>query len=192
MLPPATSLANPCFTAFTRRLCRGAPLTLHADRSFQYAVFSPDGRWIVATTSDAVSLFDARTGEEQWFAAGFHLGRLLLESPGNADLLCRRARAYTAQKRYKEARADCDEAIRLQPKSVEAWLTRGLLEEISPTPAGRWPARASTAQTSPPSEDSQVSLSPTRSRARDIRPTRAIVPAVLAEAAYRYVCDATR
>ncbi|HZY90735.1 MAG TPA: tetratricopeptide repeat protein, partial [Gemmataceae bacterium] len=72
----------------------------------------------------------ARTAEanKQWFSAGFHLGRLLLEAPGDAELLCRRARAYTAQKRWKEARADCDEAIRLWPQSAEAWATRGLLE----------------------------------------------------------------
>src|SRR5262249_35770734 len=54
----------------TRRLCRGAPLTLHTDGNFQNAVFSPDGRWIAATTSDAVILFDARTGAEQWSQKG--------------------------------------------------------------------------------------------------------------------------
>jgi WD40 repeat protein/Flp pilus assembly protein TadD len=72
----------------------------------------------------------ARTAEanKQWFAAGFHLGRLLLKSPGDVELLCRRARAFTAQKRWKEADADCDEALRLQPQSAEAWATRGLLE----------------------------------------------------------------
>jgi len=53
---------------------------------------------------------------------------LLRESPGDVALLCRRARAYTALKRWKEAHADCDEAIRLQRQLVEAWLTRGLLE----------------------------------------------------------------
>ncbi|HZY88535.1 MAG TPA: protein kinase, partial [Gemmataceae bacterium] len=55
---------------YTRRLCRGASLTLHADGNFQNAVFSPDGRWIVATTNDAVTLFDARTGAEQWSQKG--------------------------------------------------------------------------------------------------------------------------
>jgi WD40 repeat protein len=67
-------------------------------------------------------------GGKHWFAAAFHLGRLLRESPGDVDLRCRRARAYTALKWWKQARADCDEAIRLQPQSVEAWLTRALLE----------------------------------------------------------------
>ncbi len=72
----------------------------------------------------------ARSAEagKQWFAASFHLGRLLLESPDNVDLLCRRARAYIGLSRWPEARVDCDAAIRLQPKSVEAWVTHGLLE----------------------------------------------------------------
>ncbi len=72
----------------------------------------------------------ARTAEtsKEWFSASFHLGRLLLESRGDTGLLCRRARAYMGQERWKEARADCDEAIRLQPQSVEAWVTRALLE----------------------------------------------------------------
>ncbi len=72
----------------------------------------------------------ARTAEtwKQWFSASYHLGRLLLESPRDVALLCRRARVYIGQERWKEARADCDAAIRLEPKSVEAWVTRGLLE----------------------------------------------------------------
>jgi eukaryotic-like serine/threonine-protein kinase len=56
---------------YTRRLCRGASLTLHPDHNFfQNAVFSPDGRWIAALDLNSVALFDARTGEEQWRQKG--------------------------------------------------------------------------------------------------------------------------
>jgi WD40 repeat protein/tetratricopeptide (TPR) repeat protein len=83
----------------------------------------PDPAWHTA---------EARAAEagKQWFAAGFHLSRLLLEpeSRDNADLLCRRARAYTMQGRWKEARADCDAALRVRSNSAEARVTRALLE----------------------------------------------------------------
>src|SRR4029077_6882144 len=51
---------------YTRRLCRGAPLTLHQDSEFCNAVFSPDGLWIAATNPGETSLLDARTGAEKW------------------------------------------------------------------------------------------------------------------------------
>jgi tetratricopeptide (TPR) repeat protein len=72
----------------------------------------------------------ARAAEagKKWFAASFHLGRLLLKSPRDVALLCRRARALIAQQRWEEARKDCDEAILLQSKLAEAWITRALLE----------------------------------------------------------------
>jgi eukaryotic-like serine/threonine-protein kinase len=58
---------------YTRRLCRGASFTLHRENAlgaFRYAVFSPDAHWIAATTDEAVTLFDARTGEKQWSGKG--------------------------------------------------------------------------------------------------------------------------
>jgi WD40 repeat protein/tetratricopeptide (TPR) repeat protein len=64
---------------------------------------------------------------KHWFAAAFHLGRLLLKSPGDVSLRCRRARALIGLKLWDEARADCEAAIRLQPQSVEARVTRALL-----------------------------------------------------------------
>jgi WD40 repeat protein/tetratricopeptide (TPR) repeat protein/tRNA A-37 threonylcarbamoyl transferase component Bud32 len=81
----------------------------------------PDPAWHAEKAASAEA-------DKQWFAAGFHLGRLLLKSPGDVALRCRRARAYIGQQRWKEARDDCDEAIRLQRRFVEAWVTRGLLE----------------------------------------------------------------
>jgi WD40 repeat protein len=52
---------------YTRRLCNGAPLILHGrdDRIYR-AVFSPDGRWIASTGDLTITIWDARTGVEQW------------------------------------------------------------------------------------------------------------------------------
>jgi WD40 repeat protein/tetratricopeptide (TPR) repeat protein len=66
--------------------------------------------------------------DKHWFAAAFHLGRLLLTLPDDMVLRCRRARAFIELKCWQQARADADAAIRLQPKSAEAWLTRAQLE----------------------------------------------------------------
>jgi WD40 repeat protein/tetratricopeptide (TPR) repeat protein len=66
--------------------------------------------------------------DRQWFAAAFHLGRLLQRTPDDVDLRCRRARAHVELKWWTKARADADEAIRLAPRSVEARVTRALLE----------------------------------------------------------------
>jgi WD40 repeat protein len=51
---------------YARRLCRGAPLTLHDQSAFSTAVFSPDGRWIATTGVGGLVLFDARLGAERW------------------------------------------------------------------------------------------------------------------------------
>jgi WD40 repeat protein/tetratricopeptide (TPR) repeat protein len=81
----------------------------------------PDPAWHAEKAATAEN-------DKRWFAASFHLSRLLLESPMDDNLLGRRARAFMEQKRWTEARADCDEAIRLRPRSVEPWVTRALLE----------------------------------------------------------------
>jgi WD40 repeat protein/tetratricopeptide (TPR) repeat protein len=72
----------------------------------------------------------ARTAEanKHWFAAGFHLGRLLLKSDRDVDLWCRRTRALGEQKRWEEARHACDAVIRLRPGSAEGLVMRGILE----------------------------------------------------------------
>ena len=59
----------------------------------------------------------------RWFAAAFHLSSLLLAPSADADLFCRRARAYIALDRFTDARADCDQAIRLRSRSAEALVT---------------------------------------------------------------------
>jgi WD40 repeat protein/tetratricopeptide (TPR) repeat protein len=71
----------------------------------------------------------ARTAEaaKDWSAAEFHLSRLLLTPLKNANFLWRRARAYAAQNRWELALDDCDAGIRLEPRSVEALVMRGLL-----------------------------------------------------------------
>ncbi len=71
-----------------------------------------------------------RTGsaEQQWFAAAFHLGRLLQRSPKDVELHCRRARAYLELQWWSRA---ADQYRRGDPPATasrEAWLMRGLLE----------------------------------------------------------------
>jgi WD40 repeat protein/tetratricopeptide (TPR) repeat protein len=66
--------------------------------------------------------------DQHWFAAAFHLGRLLQSSPDDAALRCRRARAYMGLKWWRQARAEADKTLGLQPQIIEAWLTSGLLE----------------------------------------------------------------
>ncbi len=72
---------------YTHRLCRGAPLTMHYDGMYHFrsAVFSPDGRWIVATTDYAVKLFDAETGAEHWSRDG--RARLATFSPDSRRIV---------------------------------------------------------------------------------------------------------
>jgi WD40 repeat protein/tetratricopeptide (TPR) repeat protein len=72
--------------------------------------------------------------DQQWFAAAFHLGRLLQSPPDDVGLLCRRARAFSQLNWWRQARADADAAVRLNPHSVEAWLTHGMLKYQQ----GRW------------------------------------------------------
>jgi WD40 repeat protein/tetratricopeptide (TPR) repeat protein len=67
-----------------------------------------------------------RDGE--WFAAAFHLGRLLQSSPDDPELRGRRARALIELRQWPQANADAGEALRLNPRSAEAWLTRVLLD----------------------------------------------------------------
>jgi WD40 repeat protein/tetratricopeptide (TPR) repeat protein len=83
----------------------------------------PDPAWHVEKAR-------AAEGDKQWFAASFHMGRLLLEpkSRDDLELLCRRARANMGLKSWKEAGEDCEAAVRLHPKSALALVTRAFLE----------------------------------------------------------------
>jgi eukaryotic-like serine/threonine-protein kinase len=83
-----------------------------------------------AQPNQAWHSFEAAAAEsgKHWFAASFHLGRLLLDARGDVALRCRRARALAALGRWDDARADCHEAIRWQRQAAEPYLTRGMIE----------------------------------------------------------------
>ncbi|HEY1375508.1 MAG TPA: serine/threonine-protein kinase [Gemmataceae bacterium] len=55
-----------------------------------------------------------------WFAAAFHLGRLIDARPGDRRLLQRRAAAYAALGRWAEAAADGMKALQLSPRPPAA------------------------------------------------------------------------
>jgi WD40 repeat protein len=132
--------------------------------------FSPDGRRLALAQGNAIRVLDvgplreeerrirrARTGPDadwqaaeaarheragQWFAAAFHLGRLLAERPWDTSLHVRRARAYAELGRPDRAAAHYLHAVFLNPRAdlwtVEQASRRG--EQAAQ--AGDWPAAA--------------------------------------------------
>jgi tetratricopeptide (TPR) repeat protein len=68
-------------------------------------------RWHFAQASEA----EAR---KDWFAATFHLSRLLDKDPDNSDVLGRRGEAYANRGQWKEAMADYERALALRPDDV--------------------------------------------------------------------------
>ncbi len=86
---------------WTRRLCRGAPLTLHRDGVFIYAVFSPDGRRIATNNNVVVTLFDAQTGAEQWSRPGGY--RSVVFSPDGGRVVAHVATAKGTTLQFWEA-----------------------------------------------------------------------------------------
>jgi tetratricopeptide (TPR) repeat protein len=57
---------------------------------------------------------------QQWFAALFHLQRLLRGSKESIDLRLRRARAYAQLSRWPEALADYNRVLKARPDDPEA------------------------------------------------------------------------
>ena len=51
--------------------------------------------------------------------------RVPLVAPDDSEAYCYRAMARVKQGKYAEALADCDEALRLDPKDFLAYRTRG-------------------------------------------------------------------
>jgi WD40 repeat protein/serine/threonine protein kinase/tetratricopeptide (TPR) repeat protein len=60
-----------------------------------------------------------------WYAAAWHLDRLLRSDPRSAPLLARRARALLELGQAKRVVADLTVLVRQTPKDAELWLTRG-------------------------------------------------------------------
>jgi hypothetical protein len=67
--------------------------------------------------------------EKHWFAAAFHLTRLLLSDPDNLDLLRRRARAYAAMGKWPEVLADWAKVLQRQTDDAEALKGRDRAQE---------------------------------------------------------------
>jgi WD40 repeat protein/tetratricopeptide (TPR) repeat protein len=70
----------------------------------------------------------------QWFAAGWHLDRLLGADPGDGGLLTRRAEAAARYGDWDRAARDADKAVLARPTSPAGWYQRGLARGK----LGRW------------------------------------------------------
>src|SRR5262249_12727574 len=70
-------------------------------------------RWHLSQAAESQS-------EKDWFAAAFHLTRLLLSDPDHVDLRRRRARAYQAMEKWPEALADWAKVLQRHPDDAEA------------------------------------------------------------------------
>jgi WD40 repeat protein/tetratricopeptide (TPR) repeat protein len=67
---------------------------------------------------------DSETHKD-WFAAAFHLGRLIAAAPKEAGLRVRRARALGELGRWDEAEADLTAALESGERRAEVWRRRG-------------------------------------------------------------------
>jgi Flp pilus assembly protein TadD len=63
--------------------------------------------------------------ENRWFAAVWHISRLVELKEGDASLYNRRSRAYEQLREWDRARADCTRAIVRGDKDVSLWFRRG-------------------------------------------------------------------
>jgi WD40 repeat protein/serine/threonine protein kinase len=82
-----------------------------------------DKRWQVWRDQQATQ--DARRG--QWFAAKFHLDRLMRDEPAKGELYFRRANVLAEQDLWREADVDLAKSIELDPNNHEAMVRRALL-----------------------------------------------------------------
>src|SRR5262249_55587093 len=67
-------------------------------------------------------------GDRDWFAALFHLTRLLQQRPEDGDLLGRRGQAYAQLKRWSEALADYTHILKGQPANLAALTGRATVQ----------------------------------------------------------------
>jgi WD40 repeat protein len=70
---------------------------------------------------------EASEAAQDWFAATFHLDRLIAEQPGNADLYRRRGQASVRQDRFDKAVADLVRAIELGADDLRTWSSLALI-----------------------------------------------------------------
>jgi WD40 repeat protein/tetratricopeptide (TPR) repeat protein/tRNA A-37 threonylcarbamoyl transferase component Bud32 len=85
------------------------------------------GQLFGAKTLEGWHRLEARKDEEaaHWFAAAFHLSRLLEARPADASLRARRARAYVELDQPEKALADFAVALRRQAPEGGLWFNRG-------------------------------------------------------------------
>ncbi len=85
------------------------------------------------TSPDEIAAWRRRQVEEcegagQWFAAVWHLGKLIEAEPAQVDYRRRRAAAWARLGQWADAAADCSEAILLRPGDPDLWYQRGLAQ----------------------------------------------------------------
>ncbi|KAL5211201.1 hypothetical protein ABZP36_022048 [Zizania latifolia] len=66
----------------------------------------------------------------QWTKAVEFYSKAIKLNDTNATYYCNRAAAYLELGRYKQAEADCDQALLLDKKNVKAYLRRGIAREV--------------------------------------------------------------
>jgi tetratricopeptide (TPR) repeat protein len=114
-----------------------------------HLVFSPDGRRLASAGAEGMvilweSVFEpasleprwqvwraqqAKRSEEtgHWFAAAFHLSRLIDKDPGAANLYFRRANVLAESAKWKDAESDLAKVIEIDPHQTAPWTRRALV-----------------------------------------------------------------
>jgi WD40 repeat protein/Tfp pilus assembly protein PilF len=161
----ATDLYDPAATGELKLWAVDAGRELLTLPGFRAVAFSPDGRLLSSAGRDGALVWSAQSpsAEERqrrrdawaagrgdwhrsaadqaekaraWFAAVFHLDRLIVAEPGRGDLFVRRGQARywlataaavgaARERLWKEVVADYTEALRLKHDDSETWADRG-------------------------------------------------------------------
>ena len=123
-------------------------LAFKGDFGFYDVAFSLDGQRLAAATGHTVNVWELATGEgqakgqeelaawhrqesevcerdRQWFAAAWHLSRLIDVRPTDGLLRVQRARAYAGLGQQDKAKADCAKVLSLKAEDRDSWYLRG-------------------------------------------------------------------